>query len=126
MPLVFAYERSIDWLESASAEDLDELPFGVVAMSLEGVVMAYNKSEGELSGLTPARVLGRHFFTAVAPCTNNYLIAQRFETEAEIDATIDYVFTLKMTPTPVRLRLLKRPGAQRSYILVERRQLDGG
>jgi photoactive yellow protein len=109
------------WLEAASTEELDGLAFGVVGMTADGTVTLYNKAEAAVAGLTPARIIGRHFFSSVAPCTNNFMIAQRFETEAEIDATIDYVFTLRMKPTPVRLRLLKVAGAQRMYLLVERR-----
>jgi photoactive yellow protein len=115
----------LDWLEQASAEDLDQLGFGVVAMGPDGVVAAYNRTESALSGLTPSRVVGRHFFTSVAPCTNNHLVAQRFETETELDAVIDYVFTLRMAPTPVRLRLLRHPSARRLYLLVARRQPHG-
>jgi len=57
----------------------------------------------------------------VAPCTNNYLVAQRFRDEPTLDAELDYVFTLKMRPTKVRLRLLQTPEARRKYLLVARR-----
>jgi photoactive yellow protein len=111
----------LERLEDADDDALDTAPFGVIAMSMEGVVSAYNVSESRLSGLSPARVLGRHFFSGVAPCTNNFMVAQRFETERELDAVIDYVFTLKMHPTPVRLRMLKQPDRRRMYLVVERR-----
>ncbi len=109
------------WLEAASADALDGLPFGVVAMAADGAVEGYNTAEGKLSGLTPARVIGRNFFTSVAPCTNNFMVAHRFESEPEIDAVIDYVFTFRLAPLKVRLRLLKRPGGQRMYLAVEKR-----
>jgi len=125
MSPTFADAELIGWLETASCEALDDLPFGVIDMTPDGMVVAYNKTEAALAGLTPSRVIGRHFFTSVAPCTNNYMVAQRFEGEAELDAIIDYVFTLRMAPTPVRLRLLKRPDAGRMYLLVERRQAHG-
>jgi photoactive yellow protein len=63
----------------------DALPFGVVAMVPDGTVTAYNTAEAALSGLTPSRVVGRNFFTSVAPCTNNFMVAHRFEAEPEID-----------------------------------------
>lgn len=121
----FADAELNDWFETATVEDLEILPFGVIGMTLDGMVIAYNKAEAALAGLTPSRVIGRHFFTSVAPCTNNYMVAQRFEGEAGLDAIIDYVFTLRMAPTPVRLRLLKWPDAERMYLLVERRQAHG-
>jgi len=42
----------------------------------------------------------------VGPCTNNYLVAQRFLDCDELDEQLDYVFTFRMAPTPVRLRML--------------------
>jgi photoactive yellow protein len=71
--------------------------------------------------VTPEPVVGRHFFTAVVPCTNNFMVAHRFETEPEVDSTIDYVFTFRLAPTKVRLRLMKRLGGRRSYLGIERR-----
>lgn len=108
-------------LAVASAPQLDSLPFGVVGMSSDGIVVRYNSFESQLAGLEPATVIGRHFFSQVAPCTNNYLVAQRFETEDTIDDTINYVFTLRMQPTKVRLRLLKEGNDALMFLLVERR-----
>jgi photoactive yellow protein len=111
----------LDRLELADDTELDDLPFGVVAMSKDGTVTSYNAAESRLSGLTSANVIGRNFFSAVAPCTNNFLVAYRFETESVLDAMIDYVFTLRIRPTPVRLRLLKQPARRRMYLAVELR-----
>ncbi len=97
----FGDENILDELALADAEQLDALPFGVVRMDLHGVVVNYNRSESELSGLPPARVIGREFFEQVAPCTNNFLVAERFK-EDSVDDQIDYVFTFKMKPTKVR------------------------
>jgi hypothetical protein len=52
---------------------------------------------------------------------NNFMVAQRFEDEPEIDAKLDYVFTYRMRPTPVRLRLLKRASMPHMYLVVERK-----
>ncbi|MGB7976965.1 MAG: PAS domain-containing protein [Roseiarcus sp.] len=116
----FADPDLLNRLEAADDAALDTAPFGVVVMTEDGDVTSYNATESRLSGLTPARVVGRHFFSAVAPCTNNFMVAHRFETEPELDAILDYVFTLRMQPTTVRLRLLKQPGRRRMYLVVER------
>jgi photoactive yellow protein len=110
-----------EWLEHATPAELDALTFGIVRMALDGTVEQYNAAEGVLSGLTPARVIGRKFFTEVAPCTNNFMVAHRFETEPELDDVIDYVFTFRLAPLKVHLRLLKRPGCPRMYLVVQRR-----
>ena len=111
---------SIEGIESAPPGALDDLPFGVIGFGQDGLVQTYSAAESRMAGLSPDRVIGRHVFTAVAPCMNNYLVAQRFEDEPELDETIDYVLTLRMRPTMVKLRMLKSPGAQRRYILIQR------
>ena len=110
----------LDRLDAMDDTALDALPFGVVAMSNDGTVTSYNLAESRLSGLTPANVVGRNFFSSVAPCTNNFLVAYRFETEPVLDAMIDYVFTLRIKPVAVKLRLLKQGARRRMYLAVER------
>ncbi len=126
MQLAFAAPDLLQHLEVSSEAEIDALPFGVIGMALDGTVQQYNMTEAVFSGLTPARVIGRHFFTSVAPCTNNALVARRFEAEAPLDDIIDYVFTLRMAPTPVQLRLLKHPAAQCMYLLVQKRPAHAG
>lgn len=109
-----------DQLDGAAADALDQLAFGVIGLTASGDVDLYNATESRLAGLSRDRVVGRHFFTAVAPCMNNFMVAQRFEDEPMLDSTIDYVLTLRMRPTPVKLRLLKRSEAGRRYVLVQR------
>ena len=112
-------------LDALSEAEVDHLEFGVIGFDAEGIVRRYNAFESECAGLAPERVLGRNVFTMVAPCMNNYLVAQRFEDAAEdgsaLDATIDYVLTLRMRPVKVRLRLLAVPDAALRHVLVCRK-----
>ncbi len=114
----FYSELLLDALLAASDDQLNAESFGVVGMDASHRVVFYNDAESALSGLAASRVQGLHFFTEVAPCTNNYMVAHRFEQETTLDATIDYVFTLRMSPTVVQLRLLQRPEADKSFLLV--------
>jgi photoactive yellow protein len=107
----------LDDLEKADTQALDAADFGVVRMQPDGTVTAYNAYESRLSGLSSASVLGRCFFTEVAPCTNNFMVAERFSDPGELDAKIDYIFTYRMKPTKVRLRLLRRAQATEQYLL---------
>lgn len=52
---------------------------------------------------------------------NNFMVAQRFLDEPEIDATIDFVLTLRMRPTPVKLRLLQSKAVALHFILIHRK-----
>jgi photoactive yellow protein len=111
-------------LLEAAERDLDALGFGIIGFDAQGTVRRYNTFESKLSGLSRERVIGNHLFNVVAPCMNNFLVAQRFEDAAAqnraLDETIDYVFTLKMRPTKVKLRLISAPGQTLRYVLVER------
>lgn len=107
-----------------SDEELDTLDFGVIGFDNDGVVRRYNSFESKASGLSSARVLGKPLFTAVAPCMNNFMVAQRFEdalaSNTPLDAVVDYVLTLRMRPIKVKLRLLALHGAANRYVLVQR------
>ena len=116
----FSAADLFDQLQSASDVDLTDAPFGVVRFDERGTVTLYNNWESGLSGLSPEGVVGRSFFEEIAPCTNNFLVAERYTDAAELDETITYTFTWKMTPTRVRLRML-RQGASARYLIVERR-----
>lgn len=112
-----AMSETLDTLDEAA---LDALPFGVVGLDGENVVELYNTHEVRSSGLSRSRVVGRHFFFDVAPCMNNYLVAERLEEEAPLDVALPYVLTFRMRPTPVRLRLLRAAGSARRWVLIAR------
>jgi photoactive yellow protein len=107
-------------LESMDVQERDALPFGIVGVSPSAIVEIYNATEARMSGLDPSTVVGVPFFEAVAQCMNNFMVAQRFEDEPNLDDIVPYVLTLRMRPTRVRLRLLAEPTAPRRYILIER------
>ena len=106
-------------LEAMGEAELDELAFGVVGLDEEGHVDRYNAHEERSSGLPRDHVVGRHFFFDVAPCMNNYLVAERLE-EPMLDVTMPYVLTFRMRPTPIRLRLIRTQAARRRWVLVWR------
>ena len=105
-------------LDALSPEQLDELPFGLIVMDRRDVVVHYNAFESARAGISPERVLGRDFFVDVGPCTNNYLVAERYHEQPDLDEELDYVFTFRMRPTPVRLRLLAGARSPRRYLAV--------
>lgn len=107
-------------LLAALASEPDAVSFGAIAIDREHRAVAYNAVESRAAGLSPERVLGKPFFSEVAPCMNNFMVAQRFADTDTLDETIDYVLTLRMRPTRVRMRLLREPGAACGWILIER------
>ena len=123
-PLAFDQPDLERRLAALTDEQLDDAAFGIIGFDDATVVRRYNRFESQAAGLSPDAVLGQHFFTSVAPCMNNFMVAQRFEEAQEegvaLDATIPYVLTLRMRPTKVQLRLLAAPGAAVRYVLVQR------
>jgi photoactive yellow protein len=120
----FSQEHLGEQLARLSDQDLDGLDFGVIGFDGGTVVTRYNDFESKAAGLTASRVIGQPLFTVVAPCMNNFLVAQRFEDAFDsgeaLDATIDYVLTLRMRPVKVALRLIAAPTATVRYVLVKR------
>ena len=119
--VTFESAETLDFLHQADDAALDALDFGVIAFDADTTVRRYNAHESRMAGLSHGRVLGHPIFTVVAPCMNNYMVAQRFEDAAdELDVTIDYVLTLRMRPIKVKLRLLAGPRDALRYVLVRR------
>lgn len=50
------------------AQLLDALPFGVILLNELGTIVFYNRSEEEKARLSRDEVVGKNFFTEVAPC----------------------------------------------------------
>jgi photoactive yellow protein len=117
-PPSFSDEHLLDLLDATSLSRIDELDFGLIAMDRGGEVLGYNAFESRRAGIARERVVGRNFFVDIGPCTNNYMVAERYHVGEELDEEMDYVFTLRMAPTPVTLRLLARRGSARQYLAV--------
>ena len=122
-----AFENiTISMLASMPNERLNMLAYGVIGLDTEGIVLTYSATEARKAGLDREAVLGRSFFEEVGQCMNNFMVAQRFEDAQEqgtlLDATIDYVLTLRMRPIKVALRLIAVPGASVRYVLVRRQK----
>lgn len=93
-----------------SEAEFDALPFGVIRLDAEGKVLAYNAAESALARRKKEQVIGRNFFTEVAPCTNTDAFAGRFHAlcaAAVADSqTFDYPFQFPWGVRHVRIRLL--------------------
>lgn len=108
-------------IPSMSSTQLDTLSVGVVQLTDEGHVMQYNAFEERFAHLRRDDVLGRNFFTDVAPCTNNRLLYGAFRNgvaAGALDLVIDYTFTYKMAPRAVALHLFLDAGTSTNWLIV--------
>jgi photoactive yellow protein len=70
--------KRLETVRHLSLEELDELPIGVIKVTREGTVLTYNASEARLAQRNPGDVIGKNFFTDVAPYTNVQECAGKF------------------------------------------------
>ena len=113
-----------DWLAQADDAALDALGYGTIGFGRDGRITRYNAWESRAAGFPADEARGQDLFVELAPCMNNYLVAQRFEDavaeQTALDETLPYVLTLRMRPVKVRLRLLYQPGMAQRFVLVDR------
>ncbi|GAB2515565.1 photoactive yellow protein [Spirosoma aerophilum] len=121
--VTFSDPALLDWLEEQTNEQLDEAPFGVVRMTREGVVIAYCKSESHITGIKRDYAVGKYYFTQIAPCANNMMVAAKYALP-NLDEELDYMLTYVCEPVKVRLRLLKSPTSRYQYFLVNRKSFS--
>jgi photoactive yellow protein len=121
----FAQPGLLEALKNLGEEQFDALPFGVIGFGVDGLVTVYNRFEMNATGLTREYVVGKHVFSHIAQCMNNFLVAQRYEdareTGQDLDAVLDYVLTWRMKPTKVKLRLLCASGCATAYLVLSPR-----
>lgn len=118
---VFAVESVL----AGAEERLDALPFGVIELDAAGVVLAYNRAEEELAGRSRDEVLGRNFFTEIAPCTNVQEFAGRYHEMVTrggaSEASLEFIFRFPEGAQLVWVQLFYSEVSQRGLILVQSR-----
>jgi photoactive yellow protein len=124
-PICFSTDSLFAVLQEQDEVQRDALAFGVIGFDAEGIVQSYNAVESRMTGLSRATVVGSDLFKVVAPCMNNFMVAQRFvdtiDNGLSLDAIIDYVLTFRMRPTQVQLRMMSEPGAPLRFLAIQRR-----
>ncbi len=122
--IVFERPDILTTLAVMDEPSLDTIEFGIIGFDRDCSVRLYNLFESRAAGLSKERVVGRHFFTDIAQCMNNYLVAQKYadaqQESVGLDETLDFVLTWRMRPTPVKLRLLASPEIAMQFLLIKR------
>lgn len=97
-------------LSAVYKKQLDELPFGIIDLDPQATVMAYNRAEANLSRLQAEQVIGRNFFTEVAPCTAVKEFQGRFRefiSGGERTMRFSFTFSFRHGPVDVEIFLLR-------------------
>jgi photoactive yellow protein len=104
-PVSFA---EIERIESLDREELDRLPFGAIKLDRNGIILGINETEIRANGKSADAVLGKSFFTEVAPCTNVQEFAGRFREGVEsgqLHTVFPYLFDFPPAPRKVWVTL---------------------
>ena len=99
---------TVERVDHLAEHELDRLPFGAIRLDREGNVLSFNQYESELTGRHRDRVIGRNFFTEVAPCTNVREFAGRFRAgvaRGQLHEVFPYRFDFEMAPRDVTVTL---------------------
>ena len=115
-------------LSGMTREQLDALPYGAIRLSARGTIISYNATEGRVAGRTPERVLGKNFFTEVAPCADVREFRGRFAELTGAGRSLYHEFEFTFTfdpPLRVRVTLLRDRGDQSVWVLTEPASVAG-
>ncbi|TNC05361.1 GAF domain-containing protein [Methylobacterium terricola] len=114
-------DSTID-LDALAPRDLDTLRQGVIQIDGAGVIHRYNRAESVFSGRAPERVIGRNFFTEVAPCTHLPHFYGRFREgvrRGRFDRPFSFVYGFDPRPMQVRITLRHAAAPDRYWIITE-------
>jgi photoactive yellow protein len=80
---------------------LDLLPYGIIVVDEAGKILYYNAREEEISNRRRGNVLGKNFFSEVAPCTQVQEFYGRFkETMLRVGLVADFHFRFPFPERP--------------------------
>ena len=110
-------------LNKLSNVEIDRLAFGAVQLDANGTILKYNAAEAGITGRNAASVIGRNFFTDVAPCTNAPNFKGVFDAgvkSGELNTLFEYLFDYNMAPTKVKIHMKKALSGDSYWIFVKR------
>lgn len=114
-------ESDFESIEKMDAKELDKLPFGAIRLDSHGKILSFNMHEAELTGRVPEKVIGKNFFTEVAPCTNVQAFEGRFREGVEkedMHVIFPYKFDFEMAPRDVTVTLFYSKQTKSSWVFV--------
>lgn len=119
----FGRDDIVNAIRNMSAAEIDRMAFGAVELDSNGIIIRYNAAEGAITGRKPQEVLGKNFFTDVAPCTNTPKFKGEFDQGVRrgmLDKKFEYTFDYNMRPTKVKVHMKKSLSGNTYWIFVKR------
>lgn len=110
-------------LAKMNSAQLNKLAFGAIELDASGHIIKYNAVEGAITGRDPKTMIGKNFFTEVAPCTNRPEFKGVFDTGVRsnnLNTLFEYVFDHQMRPTKVKIHMKRAITGNSYWIFVKR------
>jgi photoactive yellow protein len=110
-------------LSKMNDAQLNNLAFGAVELDASGKILKYNAVEGAITGRDPKAVIGKNFFTEVAPCTNRPEFKGVFDAGVRaknLNTMFEYVFDHQMKPTKVKIHMKSAISGDTYWMFVKR------
>ncbi len=107
-------------LVQKSAAEFDAMPFGMICLNRAGIVTIFNEWEATIARRAAKDVIGKNFFTDIAPCTDVAEFRGKLEQLAasgEKTYIFDYNFLFPWGNRRVRVRFVIESNDER-WVLV--------
>ena len=108
-------------LDSMPAEECDNLPYGIIKLDKNGTILTYNMTESAITGRNHEDVLGKNFFSDVAPCTKTPEFFGKFLEGLDkkfLNTVFDYLFDYNMAPVRVKVHMVYAKSGNKCHVWV--------
>ncbi len=103
--------------------EINRLAFGTIQLDAAGTILQFNEMEGKITGRDPKQMVGKNFFTEVAPCTNTPTFKGAFDRgvkAGDLNVMFEYTFDYVMTPTRVKVHMKKAVAGGSYWVFIKR------
>lgn len=103
-------QELLSQIGTMSDAEIDALPFGVIELDASGVILRYNQYEEQFAERKSGEVVGRNFFTEIAPCTRVQKFHGAFQAgiaKGQLNEVFDFTFQFRSGPRGVRIRMVQ-------------------
>lgn len=115
--------QDIDNILSREPQRAEYLPFGAVMLDRNATIVKYNKAESMIASRVPEDVIGKNFFSDVAPCAKGKRFHGeflKFHQTGQINVMFDYKFAYKGANVAVKIHMKAQPDGQHCWLFVKR------
>ncbi len=119
----FAQDDLGNAMAKLTPKQIDALAFGAIQLDAQGMVLAYNVTESQITGRRREDVMGRNFFRDIAPCCDKPGFRGVFDAgvrAGNLNAIFEYVFDYRMNPTRVKIHMKSAVADGTYWVFVKR------